>query len=104
MNFFRIILIFHYVVNYVLIARHTGRAIFDAGLQAKAEAHAEAGARAGAGDAAGAVDTAEGAAVASVGRAQPPVVALIRITRIACSHRLGISTALASACFIICIS
>lgn len=74
MNFFRIILIFHYVVNYVLIARHTGRAIFDAGLQAKAEAHADAVARAGAVDAAVVVHIAEVAAVASEGRAQPPVV------------------------------
>lgn len=74
MNFFRIILIFHYVVNYVLIARHTGRAIFDAGLQAKAEAHAVAVARAVAGDVADGVDIAEGVAAASAGRAQPPEV------------------------------
>ena len=60
-------------MNYVHIARHTGRAIFDAGLQAKAEAHAEADARADVEDVAVVVDTAEGVAAAGDRRTQPPV-------------------------------
>ena len=59
-------------MNYVHIARHTGRAIFDAGLQAKAEAHAAAAARAAADDAAAGADTAEDAAEAGARRTQPP--------------------------------
>lgn len=60
-------------MNYVHIARHTGRAIFDAGLQAKAEAHAVPVARVVVVDVAEVVDTAEGVAEAGGRRTQPPV-------------------------------
>lgn len=54
------------------IARHTGRAIFDAGLQAKAEAHAARAARDVVADVADGADAAETAAIQGVWRAQPP--------------------------------
>lgn len=74
MNFLRFFIILHCIVNLCTIARHTGRAIFDARLQAKSEAHAVGIVRVVVVGVAIVVDVAEVVAIRGVWRAQPPVV------------------------------